>query len=138
MFHLLFVSSVSPTLQRDELMRIMDSSCARNEKLGLTGLLLYKGGNFMQLLEGDESAVRRVFASIQKDRRHHDVTVLVEQSVTERLFANWSMGFRDVNDADIEGRPGLAQFLSANLSAAALRSDPSGCLDLLKFFALER
>lgn len=64
---------------------------ARNAALGITGVLYRDSTYFAQVLEGPEAAVRTVFASIRRDRRHRDVTVLFEGPRSRRAFQGWAM-----------------------------------------------
>ncbi|WP_051378848.1 BLUF domain-containing protein [Derxia gummosa] len=90
---LLYVSSARTPLTDTELAALLVQSRDRNARLGLTGVLLYRDGNFMQALEGPADAVEQVWASIQRDPRHHDIITLMESTVQSRSFGSWSMGF---------------------------------------------
>jgi GTP cyclohydrolase I len=63
-----------------------------NPACGITGVLCYGGGIFLQAIEGGRSAVSRLYASIQKDVRHKDVELLHFEEIDERRFSGWSMG----------------------------------------------
>src|SRR4051812_34125392 len=76
-----------------EMTALLDVARARNQSLGVTGVLLFRDGLFAQILEGDESSVREVFESIQKDPRHHDVQILPRIQYDQRRFQKWSMAF---------------------------------------------
>jgi hypothetical protein len=65
----------------------------KNKLLNITGLLLYTGDNFFQVLEGDVSAIHTIFNNIIKDNRHTDVTLIIEEPICKREFDQWSMGF---------------------------------------------
>jgi hypothetical protein len=62
-----------------------------NAQRGLTGLLLYSETQFVQVIEGDESAVRHLYDRIRQDGRHHHVTTLSEGPEPHRWFADWQM-----------------------------------------------
>lgn len=62
-----------------------------NPKLGLTGALVVRGDLYLQLLEGPKAAVEATFARIVRDNRHLAVRLLVNDSVSERLFPDWTM-----------------------------------------------
>lgn len=70
---------------------IVEVATARNAAEGVTGALLYTGTRFAQLLEGEEAAVRRIMASIVRDRRHRDVVTIDEGPAAARRFAGWSL-----------------------------------------------
>ncbi|GAA5143996.1 hypothetical protein GCM10023340_10730 [Nocardioides marinquilinus] len=93
---LTYVSSATALLTGGELLAMLEAVRPRNAELELSGMLLYSGGNIMQVIEGPAPAVERTFAQIARDGRHHDVTVLVDETVGERAFPEWSMGFRDL------------------------------------------
>ncbi|HEX7664800.1 MAG TPA: BLUF domain-containing protein [Polyangiaceae bacterium] len=70
----------------------------RNHAQGLTGVLLYAEGSFLQVLEGSAAAVRSTFARIEADPRHHRIFRVFDGDVPVRSFADWSMGFVDGRD----------------------------------------
>jgi hypothetical protein len=76
-----------------ELARLLAVSRARNEKLGVTGALLFNENRFYQILEGDEDDVRAIYASIERDVRHTDVVLLLTETIARRHFEKWSMAF---------------------------------------------
>lgn len=114
-----------------ELLRVSRENNARDE---ITGLLLYKERRFMQLLEGSERAVCATFSRIANDPRHHEPTILLEGSIEQRDFAEWSMGFQDL-DGDIAiATSGYSPFLDAKFSVFEFASDPSRAHQLLRIF----
>ncbi len=66
---------------------------ARNRALGVTGMLLFDGRQFLQLLEGPPDAVEAVWKSIRQDPRHHDIRILGQTVLPARLCAGWDMQF---------------------------------------------
>lgn len=140
LYRLLYVSSASRRMSKQELIDLLQQSRRNNERRGLTGMLLYKDGDFLQVLEGEESAVREVFARIDRDPRHSGTVVLMQGPVDQRLFGQWAMGFRETSDAELQRLPGFSDFMNHSLSAAALarQDDPSGCLELLLMFRQQR
>ena len=71
---------------------ILAQSRTRNPTQGITGILCHGGDVFMQVLEGGRDAVNRLYGSIVRDSRHHDVTLLHFEEIAERRFATWRMG----------------------------------------------
>lgn len=65
----------------------------RNERLDITGALLYRNGRFVQVLEGAEEAVRECFATIVADTRH-TIHMVSERPITVRRFDTWTMGYQ--------------------------------------------
>ena len=71
---------------------ILTQSRHHNPECGITGILCYGGGIFLQALEGGRMAVSELFGHIQRDPRHKDVVLLHYQEISERRFAGWTMG----------------------------------------------
>jgi hypothetical protein len=63
-----------------------------NPASGITGVLCYGGGIFLQAIEGGRMQVSELFGTIQKDDRHQDVALLHYEEISERRFGGWSMG----------------------------------------------
>lgn len=134
MFRLVYLSSAVKLFSKDELLDLLSKAREKNARLGITGMLLYKGGDFLQLLEGKEGLVRDMLETIRQDARHKGVIVLFEEQVSARLFEDWPMGFRSITDNEARALTGFSQFMNNGLNADALKNDPSGCLDFLNQF----
>lgn len=79
---------------------ILAKSQANNERVGVTGALMFNSGCFAQVLEGSRLAVEEVFERIQQDERHGEVSLLAFDPAPSRAFENWSMGFVGSSVAD--------------------------------------
>ncbi len=71
---------------------ILTQSREHNPGCGITGILCYGGGVFLQAIEGGRSAVNTLYGHIQRDARHKDVELLHYEEISERRFGGWSMG----------------------------------------------
>jgi hypothetical protein len=71
---------------------ILSQSRQSNPTCGITGILCYGGGIFLQAIEGGRMAVSDLYGHIQKDARHKDVVLLHYQEISERRFSGWTMG----------------------------------------------
>lgn len=80
-----------------ELVDLLVESRSRNADRGITGLLLYRRGRVMQMLEGEEGVVRNLFDRISMDVRHQQVTTVWNSVATQRRFPDWTMGFEDLD-----------------------------------------
>ena len=134
LYFLIYVSIASDDLGREELLELLRVSRENNVRDDITGLLLYKDRRFMQLLEGSETAVCATYGRITRDPRHHDATVLLEGPTTERDFADWSMGFHDLDVDAVRSTPGFSPFLATKFSVFDFASDPSRAHQLLRIF----
>ena len=71
---------------------ILTKSRQFNPSSGITGILCYGGGIFLQAIEGGRSPVSELYGHIQQDKRHKDVVLLHYQEIAERRFGGWTMG----------------------------------------------
>ncbi len=71
---------------------ILSQSRQFNPSSGITGILCYGGGIFLQAIEGGRAAISELYGHIQRDARHKDVELLQYEEITERRFAGWTMG----------------------------------------------
>lgn len=94
-------------------------------------MLLYKDGNFMQVLEGPPAIVKRRFMDIRLDQRHEGLTVLTEQVVEVRTFSDWSMAFWNLNTVNPSSVPGYADFAKLPLLDPEFKSNPARARELM-------
>ena len=134
MFYLIYVSSAVRPFLPSELVDLLSKSHRYNTEAGITGMLLYKDGNFMQVIEGEEQAVLALYAKIQCDIRHRGIITLLQGPLAERQFPDWSMGFRELNAVDVLSTPGYSEFLNTPLTDEWFSSDPTRCQRLLMTF----
>ena len=110
-----YVSAASRPLLEDEILDILHVARLNNEKLDITGMLLHRDGNFLQVLEGPASAVDSLVNKIKRDARHKGLILMSRKGIQERLFADWRMAFRDMSkDCSVE--PGYSPFLEYSLA----------------------
>jgi methanogenic corrinoid protein MtbC1 len=88
---LTYESRAAKAPSEDELNALVAAARVRNESLGVTGMLLYDKGRFLQTLEGPVDGLGQVWASIQRDERHSGIEVLTQHLVGARLFSQWSL-----------------------------------------------
>jgi hypothetical protein len=108
LYQLLYQSEALMAFDTPELLALLHQCRARNAAHGITGLLLYAAdGRFMQLLEGEQTAVHDLYHHrIARDPRHFDCRVLREGPCPERTFDSWAMGFRPAPGQDFGALPG--------------------------------
>ena len=134
MFHLVYASSATKAFTKLELQELLQKARNNNVELGLTGMLLYKDGNFMQVLEGQKEVVRKLANTIEADDRHTGILVLLQGESEERNFPDWSMGFRDLGEQNSLKTSGYSDFLNTPLTGAEFSRDPSRSMKLLLLF----
>jgi hypothetical protein len=133
-FYIAYVSAAVRRFSKSELVELLEQSRQKNTRLGLTGMLLYKDGDFMQVLEGDEPVVREAMATIERDPRHTHFMPLIHGNIEERQFSEWSMGFRDLNSPEVRSASGYSAFLNTPLTDAEFVADPGKAHRLLLSF----
>jgi len=109
-FQLVYRSEAIRPMRETDLRELLRQARGKNHRLGLTGVLLYKAGGFLQVLEGDEDTVRALYATVREDPRHDDVETLLTTRADRRLFPGWSMGLDNL-DAVPADEPGVTSFL---------------------------
>ena len=96
-FHLVYISEAVADISYTDIRDILDVSRRRNLEDGITGLLIFRDGYFLQLLEGEEKKVRATLGRILQDERNYSLRLLIETQGDERLYANWAMAFYDAD-----------------------------------------
>lgn len=114
-------SNLPPEGRKVELGLLFSQARSHNKSQGITGALLVADDWFVQTLEGEQDAVRALYARISRDPRHHRVALLTAGPAQERVFSRWSMArVADEGETDI---PLIAH--GNGISPAASRGDAS-------------
>ncbi|OQX12545.1 MAG: family 3 adenylate cyclase [Desulfobacteraceae bacterium IS3] len=103
MKRLTYISRLNSPLSEKEIEEIGIISRQNNQKQDITGVLIYFGGLFFQIIEGDDVKIDRLYEKIGQDKRHTDILCLkTEHQAEERLFPNWSMNVINLdNNTDL-------------------------------------
>lgn len=91
LYELAYVSKAQPGLSQGDLDEIVSQSQLNNALKDISGILLFNGTSFAQILEGAQDEVAAIFNSIAADRRHTNVVKIAAGPVAARSFAGWSM-----------------------------------------------
>jgi len=97
---LVYVSSAVRLLSLEEISYLLNRARERNIKYGITGVLLYIGGNFMQYIEGPKDNLEIIFNIIQVDDKHTGLILVSREPIENRQFGDWSMAYQT---RDFEG-----------------------------------
>ncbi len=98
---LIYQSSLAVTITPTHLRQLLPAWQIRNQEAAISGLLLYGEEGAMQVLEGPADQVHKTYARITRDRRHYNVCTLADGVVPTRAFAQWSMGFVQLDAPDL-------------------------------------
>lgn len=134
LYSLVYVSSAVVLFPEADLKALLTKARAKNTNLGISGMLLYKDGNFIQAVEGPKSHVLDLESVITCDPRHRDVTVLLRGPAAARSFPDWSMGFRNISDLSPDEVTGFSTLLRARSLPSAFREEPTKAHKLLLTF----
>lgn len=92
-FHLFYRSAASSYVADSTIQEILERSRINNAMRNVTGLLLFRAGHFIQLLEGKRADVKLIYDKILKDTRHANAEILLEFESEAAIFPDWSMGY---------------------------------------------
>lgn len=112
MFRIMYMSYASEPLDDIQLEEILEKARLNNLKLNVTGILIVKGSIFLQCLEGKKEDVLFIYNKILNDERHGNIIDLVEEDIENRLFPDWSMGYRNLKNIDMIKSQKLKDFSS--------------------------
>ena len=113
MLRLIYFSNAQLGLNSQDLENIMTFSVSNNAATGITGILLFNGLNFLQILEGDEKKVDFLYARICADQRHSGLVVLQRKEISVLSYPQWGMKLKEIGfEADSNHPLKLAQTLA--------------------------
>jgi Sensors of blue-light using FAD len=134
LYSMTYVSSACTPFSKLQLHDLLAVSNRNNKRDAITGMLLYKDGNFMQVLEGDRTSVEQTSERIERDSRHRGVITLLRGELQARQFAGWAMGFQDLTALVGNSPEGYTPFLQSALTDPAFSKNPSAAQKLLLSF----
>ena len=135
MYSICYVSAASSHMNKEQLLNLL-TICQKNNKANnVTGLLLYNGhGTFIQVLEGDQEVIEKLYDKVRDDPRHHRVNCIGKKIIEKRSFPEWSMGFKLLEEEDLSAISGFSDFMASEDSATYLASHSSFAFSLLSHF----
>lgn len=116
-FSLLYLSEGNIPFSKNDLQELLTIARENNTRLGITGMLVFKNGNFLQVIEGRKETVLALYEKIAQDTRHIRLKTLFRGVSAQRDFPDWSMGFHDLNSPESMNVPGFSHFLNTALTS---------------------
>ncbi|GGK27313.1 hypothetical protein GCM10007962_21940 [Yeosuana aromativorans] len=92
-----YISDSNINNSTNELKELLRVAKINNSKNQITGVLIHKSSNFLQVLEGDQKHVDALFRRISLDDRHQNIFKLLETTIDERYFEGYKFGFTVIN-----------------------------------------
>lgn len=100
---LTYISRAAEGLSDEDVFAIYRTAQELNAIDGVTGLLVFDGEVFMQIVEGGQDALNALVTRLRGDKRHHELNIVDERVITTRSFADWSMKMVKVDRAHMRG-----------------------------------
>jgi hypothetical protein len=102
MYELIYRSIAASNITNVDVKNILNTSRKFNSENNITGCLLFHNKEFIQILEGDEVKVKELYARIEQDKRHSNVSLVLEGIKESRMFSGWSMAYHELENTDID------------------------------------
>ncbi|MCB1826599.1 MAG: BLUF domain-containing protein [Candidatus Competibacteraceae bacterium] len=134
MIHLIYVSSATHEMSEEDLLFLLKQARDRNKRQDVTGMLLYAGGNFFQVLEGEDKDVEEIYEAILRDERNTGNIVIVKEDINERTFPFWSMGFKHLTRQNKKLINGYSEFLDRKMEPEEFANKSNVIINLLYQF----
>jgi hypothetical protein len=112
---LTYTSLARLDLEASDLEAIHRAARESNALEGITGLLIFNGRHFVQIIEGSETAIDELVERLRRDRRHSGLEIRDERNVAERAFPDWSMELVRVSASYFEARETMAERLPTGI-----------------------
>lgn len=114
----IYISAAAQSFSQEELAELLEKSRKANAAKGISGMLVYHQGSFLQILEGPAHVVEDLLKTIAGDPRHKNMRVLFKDLVEDAEYEDWSMGYVDPTGAAriLEGFIGYGGRLNALVS----------------------
>jgi hypothetical protein len=134
LIHVIYVSAASPDISEHDTVKFLNEARKVNRKHDVSGMMLYMGGCFLLLLEGEANNVDRAAEAIFADER--EMRVILREPIAEREFPEWIMGFETV--APLEAVRLLGEPLSFDSASRVARIEPHCAKTLLSIIGRRR
>ena len=108
---LTYTSLARLDLQASDLENIHRAARELNALDGITGLLVFNGTHFLQIIEGAPDAIDELLDRLRRDPRHNGLEVRDEQQVERRSFPDWSMELVRVSASYFEAKDTVSERL---------------------------
>jgi hypothetical protein len=112
MHHIVYISQAKEHMMSTAFVALLKQARALNERQQVTGALVYGNGQFMQVIEGEESVIKNLYTRIVRDPRHQHVFKLADKPIAGRSFAEWSMAFGEAPTDEFQELKGLGGYMS--------------------------
>ena len=134
LIHVIYVSSAAPDISEHDALKFLNEARKANRTNDVSGMMLYIGGCFLQLLEGETTKVDIVCRKIFQDKR--EMRMILREPIAEREFPEWTMGFEAV--APLEAARLLGEPLLFDSVSRVTRIESNSAKTLLSIIGRRR
>lgn len=137
LYRLVYISTAVTPFTPEQLDELVRDASRRNEARGMTGMLCYYAGDFLQILEGEKGPLSTLWEKVRRDPRHTWVERLLWGPTDHRLFGPWHMGLCEIRDHESDVRSEFRAIHHFLTSCTELDTDriAVGLLDHFRRFA---
>lgn len=137
-YQLAYFSQATEPMERKELHEMLMKARAKNKAAGISGILIYNGGCFLQLLEGDNAPVDKLYDVILEDKRHHAVSLIFRQFTENRIFKkDWYMLNRRLSEYSSDVQKDIVEFIELSENGGQTVESEQNFVQLLRAMAKE-
>ena len=124
LYRMLYSSQAKQPMTSVELEAILDDARRGNIERGITGVLVYKDGVFLQILEGERGEVEEVMRNIASDSRHGGVKTFFADVALARSFESWHMAYLSPSAEELARWASLEGTVSIDTLVSHVEEDP--------------
>ncbi|MGI4727180.1 MAG: BLUF domain-containing protein [Janthinobacterium lividum] len=135
MKYIIYISTASIYFEPETLEAMLLDFRKKNKASQITGMMLFNRGKFLQVLEGNDKEMDTLVKKIKKDKRHHSIIQLGSAPIQERIFKNWSMGFKIASDDEFKSVSGYVNPIDPEHILMNTHNGFHPAVSLLKNFA---
>jgi hypothetical protein len=134
LIHAIYASSEVAGISEHEILKFVKQARSANREHDVSGMMLYIGGSFLQLLEGEPANVDAVGKKTFHDKRA--MRLILREPIEEREFPDWTMGFEAVEPLEAERLLGGSRLFAS--PSNSVRIDTDGAKTLLSIIGRRR
>jgi hypothetical protein len=120
LIHCIYASAATAAYDAAAMEALMAKARQRNGEHDVSGMLLYTGDSFFQILEGPEAAVIPIYERILLDPRHRQITKVIQEPIFRRAFASWTMGLAMLTRSELKAISGVNDFFQGRSCLAGV------------------
>lgn len=120
LIHIVYVSRSLHQFSEPQWMELLAQAIKKNARLNVTGLLLKKGTDFFQVIEGEKDVLVPLYATIAADPRHTEVVKIIEEPIARRAFVDWSMASAELTHEELRQVDGFSDYFVGGSAFANL------------------